>query len=57
MTEKMYESWFEQLEGKVTQCTIYTTDKWNIYIAYDKFIIILDLTLGLAGIVFVLFSG
>ncbi|MGI2236786.1 tRNA lysidine(34) synthetase TilS [Staphylococcus cohnii] len=39
MTEKMYESWFQQLEGKVTQCTIYTTDKWNIYIAYDKFII------------------
>ncbi|GGB93918.1 tRNA(Ile)-lysidine synthase [Staphylococcus nepalensis] len=39
MTEKMYESWFRQIENHVSQCTLYTTDKWNIYIAYDKFII------------------
>lgn len=28
-----------KLEGNLTQCTLYTTDKWIIHIAYDKFII------------------
>lgn len=39
ITEKTYNEWFQKLEGNLTQCTLYTTDKWIIHIAYDKFII------------------
>lgn len=39
ITEKTYNEWFQKLEGNLTQCTLYTTDKWIIHIAYDKFIL------------------
>ncbi|MGW7977662.1 tRNA lysidine(34) synthetase TilS [Staphylococcus xylosus] len=39
LTEKTYNQWFQIMEENIAQSTLYTTDKWIIYIAYDKFII------------------
>lgn len=39
ISEKMYESWLTQIASNHAQCTLYTTDKWIIHIAYDKFIL------------------
>lgn len=39
ITEKTYDEWFKQLAENIAQTTLYTTDKWIIHIAYDKFII------------------
>ncbi|RIM69828.1 tRNA lysidine(34) synthetase TilS [Staphylococcus arlettae] len=37
--EKTYIEWFRQLASSVAQATLFSTDKWIIHIAYDKFII------------------
>lgn len=39
LTEKTYNQWFQVMDENIAQSTLYTTDKWIIYIAYDKFII------------------
>ncbi|WP_426704004.1 tRNA lysidine(34) synthetase TilS [Staphylococcus shinii] len=39
LTEKTYNEWFQIMGENIAQSTLYTTDKWIIYIAYDKFII------------------
>ncbi|WP_424153899.1 tRNA lysidine(34) synthetase TilS [Staphylococcus debuckii] len=48
ISEHAYREWFTQLENSTVQAVIYSTDKWNIQIVYDKFIIMgytdIDLT-------------
>lgn len=39
LTEKTYNQWFQVMDENIAQSTLYTTDKWIIYISYDKFII------------------
>lgn len=39
ISEHAYYEWFAQLDSSVAQAVIYSTDKWNIQIVYDKFII------------------
>ncbi|WP_342610521.1 tRNA lysidine(34) synthetase TilS [Staphylococcus hsinchuensis] len=34
--EKTYKAWFEQISSNIAQCTLHTTDKWIIQVAYDK---------------------
>ena len=46
LSEKMYQAWFEQIEGTVAQAEVHTTDKWIIRIAYDKFIIMANSSSG-----------
>lgn len=50
ITEKTYNEWFQKLEGNLTQCTLYTTDKWIIHIAYDKFILMANYEQALSQI-------
>lgn len=38
-SEKTYNEWFRQLRGSVNQTILYSSEKWIIHIAYDKFII------------------
>jgi tRNA(Ile)-lysidine synthase len=37
--EKTYNDWFRQLRENVSQSILYSSEKWIIHIAYDKFII------------------
>ncbi|MCY1570080.1 tRNA lysidine(34) synthetase TilS [Staphylococcus pettenkoferi] len=46
LSEKMYQAWFDQIEGTVAQAEVHTTDKWIIRIAYDKFIIMANSSNG-----------
>ncbi|UXR45058.1 tRNA lysidine(34) synthetase TilS [Staphylococcus simulans] len=39
ISEQAYQEWFAQIENSQSQAIIYATDKWNIQIVYDKFII------------------
>ncbi|WP_114603996.1 tRNA lysidine(34) synthetase TilS [Staphylococcus sp. EZ-P03] len=39
ISEHAYEAWFAQIENSQAQAVIYSSDKWNIQIVYDKFII------------------
>lgn len=39
ISEQAYQEWFAQIENSQSQAVIYATDKWNIQIVYDKFII------------------
>ncbi|MDN8848109.1 tRNA(Ile)-lysidine synthetase, partial [Staphylococcus aureus] len=34
LTEKTYNLWYQIMEENIAQSTLYTTDKWIIYIAY-----------------------
>lgn len=38
-SEKTYDDWLRQLSESVSQSILYSSDKWIIHIAYDKFII------------------
>lgn len=50
ISEKMYESWLTQIASNHAQCTLYTTDKWIIHIAYDKFILMANYEQALSQI-------
>ncbi|MEJ8541873.1 tRNA(Ile)-lysidine synthetase, partial [Staphylococcus capitis] len=39
ISDKMYQSWFDQFASQKSQFTIDITDKWIIQISYDTFII------------------
>ncbi len=47
-TEKTYNEWFQQLNSNLSQSRVYTTDKWIIHIAYDKFIIMANYDVSLS---------
>jgi len=49
-TEKTYNEWFHQLNSNLSQSRVYTTDKWIIHIAYDKFIIMANYDVSLSPI-------